>query len=252
MESPGFMLSRVSHNQRLEYLGDAVLEYIVTTKLYLMLPEHREGKLTLFRTSLVSNRTLCQLASQIKLDKFIQHADYTDMSKESKIRNGILADAFEAILGAIYIDQGFSAARTFYGDCMFSSEEDSDLFELWNTPLRDPLQVKEIPENFREEDAFKKLLDVEELLGFKFDNPMLLLMAFTHPSISNSMNILFVGNNQRLEFLGDAIVEIVVSKYLFAHFPEHQEGQLTVRLLFNIIIILFFNSLIFHSYYVQL
>ena len=121
------MLSMVSHNERLEYLGDAVLEYIVTTKLYLMLPDHREGRLTLFRTSLVSNKTLCRLSEHLGLDKYIQHANFTDMTREGRVRDGMLADAFEELLGVIYIDQGLAAARTFYGQCMFSSEDDSDL-----------------------------------------------------------------------------------------------------------------------------
>lgn len=239
------MLSKVAHNQRLEYLGDAVLEYIVTTKLYLMLPEHREGKLTLFRTSLVSNKTLCHLSAQIGLDKFILHADITDMSKEGKVRDGMLADAFESILGTIYIDQGLAAARTFYGQCMFSSEEDSDLFELWNAALKDPVQAIETPPNFRDEIAFQKLKQFEkDVLGFDFDNPMLLLRAFTHPSLGADMGVLFYGNNQRLEFLGDAIVELVVTKYLFSSFPEHQEGQLTVCIIesCNIIYLFFYFS----------
>ena len=183
------MLSKVSHNQRLEYLGDAVLEFIVTTKLFLMLPEHREGKLTLFRSSLVNNKTLCKLACGIHLDEYIQHYNFADMSKESKSRDGMLADAFEALLGTIYIDQGLSCVRAFYGKCVFSTPEDKDLFALWSSPIKDPLQLREPDESIRNHSAFAKLNEVALFFFTNVSLHFLLLRRFSNFWDLNIINL---------------------------------------------------------------
>jgi len=71
---------------------------------------------------------------------------------------------------------------------------------------------------------------LEAILGIAFDHIGLLVQCFTHPSVSSgNLEGDSIGNNQRLEFLGDAVIELVISKYLYFNFPEHQEGQLTVR-----------------------
>lgn len=100
------------HNERLEFLGDAVLELIVTKYLYETYPHQNEGDLTAYRSALVNAVTLGDLASAL---------GFNDMMKLSKgeakdvhrARSSILADAYEAFVGALYLDQGYDAANNF-------------------------------------------------------------------------------------------------------------------------------------------
>jgi ribonuclease-3 len=99
------------HNERLEFLGDAVLELVVTEYLYKNFP-NPEGELTNWRSALVKTETISDVSRDLGVD------DYLMMSRgESKSsgrsRQLILANAFEAIIGATYLDQGFDAARDF-------------------------------------------------------------------------------------------------------------------------------------------
>jgi len=102
----------LSSNERLEFLGDAVLELIVSLYLYQKYPQFSEGKLTSWRAKLVQTKTLSLAAQRLKLGNKLK------MSKGEKASNGqknpsILADTFEAVIGAIYQDQGFKQAYQF-------------------------------------------------------------------------------------------------------------------------------------------
>lgn len=100
------------HNERLEFLGDAVLELIVTEFLYSKYPHQNEGDLTAYRSALVNAVTLGDLATTL---------GFNDMMKLSKgeakdvhrARSSILADAYEAFVGALYLDQGYEAVKKF-------------------------------------------------------------------------------------------------------------------------------------------
>lgn len=100
------------HNERLEFLGDAVLELVVTHYLYQTYPEKNEGDLTSIRSALVNAQTCADIARELNVN------DYLLLSKgESKdigrARQYILANALEAIIGAIYLDKGYEATRCF-------------------------------------------------------------------------------------------------------------------------------------------
>lgn len=101
----------VGHNERLEFLGDAVLELIVTEYLFLNYPEKTEGELTDWRASLVNAKTLSQIAKEIELDKYLFLSKGEAKETASKGRQYILADAMEALIGAIYLDQGWDVAQ---------------------------------------------------------------------------------------------------------------------------------------------
>lgn len=108
-ENPGF---RLGHNERLEYLGDAVLELIVTEDLFARFPEKPEGELTSIRAALVNAEILAGIAADLAL------GDYLLLSRGEKkdtgrARHYILANAFEAFVGALYLDQGYSACADF-------------------------------------------------------------------------------------------------------------------------------------------
>jgi ribonuclease III len=103
---------KLEHNERLEFLGDAVLELVVTDFLYKKYPNKPEGELTTYRSALVNAVTLAEVASNLSMN------DYLLLSKgESKdtgrARQYILANTFEAVVGALYLDQGYPAAKTF-------------------------------------------------------------------------------------------------------------------------------------------
>src|SRR3990167_8779668 len=100
-------------NERLEFLGDAVLELVVTRYLYLNF-ENPEGDLTSFRAALVNSIMLADVAAALELGDFLL-LSRGEAKDEGKARMYILANTFEAIVGAIYLDQGYEAAEGFIG-----------------------------------------------------------------------------------------------------------------------------------------
>ena len=107
-ESPG----AIAHNQRLEFLGDSVLSLVLTQELYEKFPMAGEGPLTKARAQMVNRRTLADQARRAGLGEHLILSHGEEMSGGRK-RQSSLADAFEAVLGAIFLDGGFAAAREF-------------------------------------------------------------------------------------------------------------------------------------------
>jgi ribonuclease-3 len=107
-EHPDF---KTGHNERLEFLGDAVLELVVTEYLYQNYP-NPEGELTNWRASLVNANMLSDIAREIDLDSFI-YLSKGESKDTGKARQYILANAMESLIGAIYLDQGIAATRKF-------------------------------------------------------------------------------------------------------------------------------------------
>lgn len=102
---------QLPHNERLEFLGDAVLELSVTEYLFKNF-ENPEGDLTSWRASLVNGEMLATIAREIELDDFLLMSR-GEKKDTGKARNYILANAMEALIGAIYLDQGFKKADEF-------------------------------------------------------------------------------------------------------------------------------------------
>src|SRR3990167_3251065 len=107
-ENIGFDLD---HNERLEFLGDAVLELVVTEYLYQNF-KNPEGELTNLRSALVKGSMLSDIAKELEMDKYL-YLSRGESKSEGKSRQLILANAFEALIGAIYLDQGYQAAVGF-------------------------------------------------------------------------------------------------------------------------------------------
>jgi ribonuclease III len=103
---------KLSHNERLEFLGDAVLELIVTDYLYHKYPDKSEGELTAFRSALVNAQTLAAVAARLGVNNYLllSHGEAKDTGRA---RQYILANTLEAIIGALYIDQGYETAKQF-------------------------------------------------------------------------------------------------------------------------------------------
>lgn len=100
------------HNERLEFLGDAVIELIVTEELFGKFPEKPEGELTSFRAALVNANMLSEIASRLDFGEFL-FLSRGEAKDKGRARQYILANAFEAVVGAIYLDQGYSEAKKF-------------------------------------------------------------------------------------------------------------------------------------------
>jgi len=102
----------INHNERLEFLGDAVIELLVTEYLYQKYPDNTEGDLTAYRASLVNADTLSEVARKIGVNDFLLLSK-GETKDTGKARQYILANTIEAIIGAIYLDQGYDAAKYF-------------------------------------------------------------------------------------------------------------------------------------------
>jgi len=110
------------HNERLEFLGDAVLELVVTDHLYRKYP-NPEGDLTNWRAALVNSHMLATCATENSLEKYLLLSKGEAKDSNSKARQFILADAFEALIGAIYIDQGYTIADKFIKEKLLTKLE---------------------------------------------------------------------------------------------------------------------------------
>ena len=108
-ENPKFYLS---HNERLEFLGDAVLELVVTEYLYKKYPKKSEGELTNWRAALVNAKMLSKIAKGLGFNGFLLLSKGEER-EEGKARMYILANTFESIIGAIYLDQGYVVCQGF-------------------------------------------------------------------------------------------------------------------------------------------
>lgn len=100
-----------ANNERLEFLGDAVLELIITKFLYENFKQS-EGKLTSFRSSLVNTKSLAETAAKLKINQYL-YLSKGEAKSKGRAREVILANTFEALIGAIYLDQEFNQAEKF-------------------------------------------------------------------------------------------------------------------------------------------
>ena len=108
-ENPDFYLS---HNERLEFLGDAVLELVVTEYLYQNYPQKSEGELTNWRAALVNAKMLSAISQDLGFNDFLL-LSRGEEKEVGKARQYILANIFEAFIGAVYLDQGYKVSREF-------------------------------------------------------------------------------------------------------------------------------------------
>jgi ribonuclease-3 len=107
-ENPGFKLG---DNERLEFLGDAVLELVSTDFLFRKFESRPEGELTNIRASLVNSNNLTLIAKELEIEKYLFLSRGESKDKNSKARLYILANCMEAIIGAIYLDSVYNSAK---------------------------------------------------------------------------------------------------------------------------------------------
>ncbi|XP_050344502.1 ribonuclease 3 [Nymphalis io] len=218
--------SDIKHNERLEFLGDAVVEFISSIHLFRMFPGLTEGGLATYRASIVQNQHLAQLAKNIGLEQYMLYAHGSDLCREVVMRHA-MANCFEALMGALFLDAGLEVTDKVFGLALWYFEP--DLLEAWSKerphPLQDqePLGDRKYIKNF---EFLQKLTEFEESIGVQFKHIRLLARAFTDRSVG--FTHLTLGSNQRLEFLGDTVLQLVVSDRLYRHFPDHHEGHLSL------------------------
>ena len=264
--------SHINHNERLEFLGDAVVEFLTSIHLYYLFPELEEGGLATYRAAIVQNQHLALLARKLQLERFMLYAHGSDLCHDLELRHA-MANCFEAFMGALFLDGGIEVAdgvfsRTLFlpsssssansaanpsshhqhstesssccggedrnpSPCKKEKEEDAEvgrtLYSIWTTLPAHPLQ-QQYPEGDRQLIAsiprLQELARFEEVIGVQFRHIRLLARAFTHRSVG--FNNLTLGSNQRMEFLGDTVLQLVTSEFLYKFFPDHHEGHLSL------------------------
>ena len=126
-ENPGVALS---HNERLEFLGDAVLELIVTDFLYKKYPTYTEGELTALRSALVNAVIISEVAEKLGMNDYLLLSKGEEKDK-GKARQYILANTYEAYIGALYLDHGIEAVDTFINKSLLLKTEEIVSKKLW-------------------------------------------------------------------------------------------------------------------------
>lgn len=121
---------KMQHNERLEFLGDAVLELVVTDYLYAKFTDKPEGELTAFRAALVNTNTISDKARNLGFENYLLLSK-GEAKDTGKARAYILANTFEAFTGALYLDQGYDAAKQFIHDHLLPELETIIKQGLW-------------------------------------------------------------------------------------------------------------------------
>ncbi|GMH30664.1 hypothetical protein Nepgr_032507 [Nepenthes gracilis] len=240
--------------ERLEVLGDAFLKFAVGRHLFLSYEAIDEGQLTRKRSKLVNNSNLCKLATMNGIQVYIRDQEFdpcqffalgrschiicTDEKEKSMHpRHGIgssnsrnarevrcnkhhhwlhrktIADVVEALIGAYIVDSGFKAAIAFLrwiGICV-----DFEVSQLDRVCIAS--------ESFMSVAASLDIPALEGSLGYHFLHRGLLIQAFIHPSYNRHGG----GCYQRLEFLGDAVLDYLITSYIYSLYPKLKPGQLT-------------------------
>lgn len=129
----------VMYNERTEFLGDAVLELVVSDYLYRQYPDRQEGELTKIRAGLVCEVTLAACARDISLGEYL-YLGKGEAGTGGRNRDSVLCDAFEAVIGAVYLDGGMEMAKAFIMNHLLEDMEDRMLFYDAKTILQEKVQ----------------------------------------------------------------------------------------------------------------
>ncbi|MEE1054147.1 MAG: ribonuclease III [Acutalibacteraceae bacterium] len=131
----------IHSNERLEFLGDSVLSIIVSEHIYNRFPNMPEGELTRLRASLVCEKSLCAFSRELGIGDYLKLGKGEDKNG-GRERDSILADAFEAVLAAIYLDGGMEAAKKHIMNTVLHDikHHDDDTFKDYKTTLQEIIQ----------------------------------------------------------------------------------------------------------------
>ena len=132
---------KINNNEKIEFLGDRVLGLIIAKKLLEIYPEEKEGILDKKFASLVNKKTCLQIANDISLEKYI--LTFNPKNRKIKVEDKVIADCCEALIGAIYLDKGFSAAENF-------------ILTFWSKNIKDSVITQIDPKTKLQEYSLKK------------------------------------------------------------------------------------------------
>jgi ribonuclease-3 len=118
------------HNERLEFLGDAVLELVTTEELFGKFPNKPEGDLTAIRAAVVNTVSISAAAAELGMNEYLLLSK-GESKDTGKARDYILANTFESVIGAIYLDAGYDAAKTFITNALFGKIDKIVAQKLW-------------------------------------------------------------------------------------------------------------------------
>lgn len=130
-------------NERLEFLGDAILSFLVSHHLFTLYPDLPEGKLTNFRSTIVKTETLSMLAGELAFGKYLLLSKGEEKGG-GRTNSSLLADTFEAFLGAVFLDQGLDAAKQFLSQVLYPRIADilkTQLHSDYKSALQEIVQV---------------------------------------------------------------------------------------------------------------
>ncbi|KAE8153394.1 ATP-dependent helicase dcl2 [Aspergillus avenaceus] len=215
--------------QRYEFLGDSILKYAVSSQLFFARRNWHEGYLTEARNVIVQNPRLTRAALDNGLDAFILMHRYSPRKWEPplistgqketpetrSISSKVLADVVEALIGAAYLDGGFARAQK----CMHRllpeiHEQPPDILSFTNSRHVDQPNPQQLMND-----------SLSKQLGYTFKNQRLLVEALTHPSCQHDSS---TQSYQRLEFLGDAVLDMVIVQAIFQHPATISPGRMTL------------------------
>lgn len=136
-------LPALNHNERFEFLGDAVLELVISHLLMEKFPKASEGKLSKVRASIVNEKTLAKVAMSLNLGDFLYLGKGEDVGG-GRNKSSLLSDALEAVFGAIYLDRGFKKSYKVLekiAQKLFEQMEDEDFYKDYKTQLQETAQL---------------------------------------------------------------------------------------------------------------
>jgi ribonuclease-3 len=125
--------AKQEHNERMEFLGDAVLELVITDYLFQKYPEKPEGELTAVRAALVNTVSLAESSTKLGVNDFLLMSK-GEAKDTGRARQYILANTFEALIGALYLDQGYEVANDFIARHLFEKTDAIVEQRLWQDP----------------------------------------------------------------------------------------------------------------------
>jgi dsRNA-specific ribonuclease len=206
--------------QRLEFLGDSLIKFFISIHAFHTYPQWHEGYLSKLKDLLVSNDRLTQAAHRAHLGNFIcadfftrKHPIFSqkkDGGTKREVSRKVHADVVEALVAAAYEYGGISLARKCVGKFL------PEISDFTPTPRQPQRQTCQFPVHLETK--------LDQLLDFKFENRALIWEALTHPSWQRDQT---TGSYQRLEFLGDAVLDFLVARRLYTECPKLAEGRMT-------------------------
>ncbi|KKY21399.1 putative dicer-like protein 2 [Phaeomoniella chlamydospora] len=223
--------------ERLEYLGDTLLKVHTSFQMFAENPQWHEGRLSIAKTLIINNAHLSKAAIALGLDRYI-HTDRflqakwkpaintdllrKDPTKTREISTKTLADVVEAIIGAAYMDGSDEQSR----EQKTLSSLNILLPQLTWNPLSD--LVSGLKHGDHDPNSFPALIPLQNLLSYHFKYPTLLISALTHPSVLAITTR--TSSFQQLEFLGDALLDLIIVETMIHHRPNNPlpQSQLTL------------------------